>query len=153
MENTNAHMAGGGAGAPQGWGSPPPAGGYGSAPPGGQWGQPPQPGPIPQGGWGGPQPGGYGPPQPAGGAGDLQQKVDRWFVLSIASLFLGCGILGIIPILKASSAKDALHRGDYGKAEADIGTAKLLCILGYVAFGLVVGFYTIFFVVLRMALY
>ena len=82
---------------------------------------------------------------------ELQSKVDRWFMLSIASLFLGCGILGIIPIMKANSAKDAMHRQDYARAAGDIGTAKLLCILGFVAFGLIASFYLIFFVALRLA--
>jgi hypothetical protein len=77
--------------------------------------------------------------------------VDRWFVLSIASLFLGCGILAIIPILKANSAKDAMHRHDYARAASDIGTAKLLTILGFCFFGCVVLFYVVFFVALRMA--
>jgi predicted membrane protein len=76
---------------------------------------------------------------------DLQKKVDLWFILSIVSIFCGCGILGIIPILLANGAKDALRQGDLAKAEKDIGTAKLLCILGYSLIGLVVIAYALMF--------
>ena len=57
-------------------------------------------------------------------------------------------VLGIIPILIANNAKDALRRGDFAKAESDIGTAKLLCILGYVGVGLALLFYIVYFVII-----
>jgi hypothetical protein len=152
------HAAGGGGyGGPPAGGYGPPPGGFG-APPGG-FGAPPGGFGAPPGGYG-PQPGGfgappagpygpYGPPGPYGAPpGELQQRVDRWFILSIVSIFCGCGVLGIIPILIANNAKDALRRGDFAKAESDIGTVKLLCILGYVAVGLALLFYLVYFVII-----
>ena len=144
----------GGFGAPpQGgdFGSPPP-GGFGSPPPGG-FGAPPGGYGAP-GGFGGPPPGPYGAPGPYGPPGgpygapppELQARVDRWFILSIVSIFCGCGVLGIVPILISNNAKEALRNGNFAKAESDIGTAKLLCILGYVGMGLALIFYIIYFV-------
>jgi hypothetical protein len=69
---------------------------------------------------------------------ELLKKVNLWFTLSIVSIFCGCGLLGIIPIIIANNAKKALAAGDSAKAQKDIGTAKLLCILGYVFVGLYV---------------
>jgi hypothetical protein len=163
------HAAGGGGfGGPPAGGYGPPPGGFGG-PPAGGFGGPPAGGfGAPPGGFGA-APGGYGvppagpygpsgpygPPAPYGSPGpygsppqELQQRVERWFILSIVSLFCGCGVLGIIPILIANNAKDALRQGNYAKAESDIGTAKLLCILGYVAIGLVLLFYLVYFVII-----
>jgi len=162
------HAAGGGGfGAPPGGGYGPPPGGFGAppggygqapggfgAPPGGFGAPPGGYGPGP-GGFGAPPPGAYGPQGPYGPPGpygtppgDLQQRVDRWFILSIVSIFCGCGVLGIIPILIANNAKDALRIGNFAKAESDIGTAKLLCILGYVAVGLALLFYLVYFIII-----
>jgi hypothetical protein len=68
----------------------------------------------------------------------LQKKVDLWFILSIVSIFCGCGLLAIVPILIANGAKEALRRGDFAKAESDIKTAKILVILGFVGVSLLV---------------
>lgn len=76
---------------------------------------------------------------PAGAPpGDLEKKINFWSIMAIVSIFCGCGILGIIPILISGNAKKALASGDLAKAEKDIGTVKLLCILGYVGIGLYV---------------
>jgi hypothetical protein len=162
------HAAGGGGfGGPPPGGYGPPQGGFGAPPQGGDFGAPPGGFGAPPGGYGAP-PGGYGapggfgaPPQgpygapgpygPPGGPygappAELQAKVDRWFILSIVSIFCGCGVLGIVPILISNNAKEALRNGNFAKAESDIGTAKLLCILGYVAAGLALVFYLIYFV-------
>jgi hypothetical protein len=64
--------------------------------------------------------------------------VDLWFILSIVSFFCGCGILCIIPIIFANGAKQALAAGDYATASSKIGTAKTLCIVGYVLFPLMI---------------
>jgi Interferon-induced transmembrane protein len=135
-----------GGGAPGGYGGPPgggPPGGYGGgppggAPPGGYGGGPPGYGPPGGPGGYGP-PGGYGGGPPGFGAGpggaapdDLRKKVDFWFIMSIVSVFCGCGILGIINIIYANGAKQALAVGDFATASSKIGTAKTLCIIGYV---------------------
>ena len=145
--NPNYPGGGGGYGGPPGGGAP---GGYGGppggAPPGG-YGGPPQGGAP--GGYGAPPGGGgYGPPGFGGqgggfGAGpggappdDLKKKVDLWFILSIVSIFCGCGLLGIINIVFANNAKQALAAGDFATASSKIGTAKTLCIVGYAVFGI-----------------
>jgi hypothetical protein len=84
-------------------------------------------------------PPGYGPPM--GGPmmpvdPQLKSKVDLWFILSIVSLFVGCGLFGIINIVYANGAKEALARGDAVTADSKIGVAKTLCIVGYVFIGL-----------------
>jgi hypothetical protein len=120
----------------QGGGYGPPPGGYGP-PPGGY--APPA---GPPGGYG-PPPQQFGPPggMPAAPGGgpvppDLQAHVQKWFTLSIVSIFCGCGLLGIINVLMANQAKEALARGDVATAQDKIKTARLLCILGYVSLAL-----------------
>ena len=80
------------------------------------------------------------PGAPYGGGGaappDLAKKVGLWSILAIVSLFCGCGLLGIIPIVISLNAKKAMAAGDLAKAEKDISTVRLLCILGYVGVGL-----------------
>jgi hypothetical protein len=135
----------------QGGGYGPPPGGYG--PPGGM-----PPGGMP-GGYGGPpagMPGGpppgapMGPPGGApmgppggmpggmGGPPDLQAHVNKWFNLSILSIFCGCGLLGLINVYMAHLAKEALKQGDVATATDKIKLARTLCIVGYVIFGLYV---------------
>jgi len=58
--------------------------------------------------------------------------------MSIVSLFCGCGIFGIINIIMASGAKSALAAGDFATASSKIGTAKTLCIVGYVMLPIVI---------------
>ncbi len=134
--NEGVSLAGGGFGPPGGYGGPPPGGGFGGPPPGGGFGGPPG------GGFGGPPPGGFGGPLMGGGNEALKGTIDTWMVVSIATIFCACGILGIIPVILANNAKSAFAAGDYAKAEKDIGTAKLLCILGFVLVigGTVLGF-------------
>ncbi|MEB2311899.1 MAG: CD225/dispanin family protein [Polyangiaceae bacterium] len=111
-------------GAPPG-GAPP----YG-APPGGAppYGAPPG-GAPPYGAPPGGAPGFGGPP--GGGPPDLEAHVKKWFTLSIVSFFCGCGILALIPIMMASSAKDALSKGDVATAQQKIGTARMLVLIGF----------------------
>jgi Interferon-induced transmembrane protein len=130
----------------QGGGYGPPPGGYG--PPGGApggYGQPPgmpgAPGGVPMG----PPPGGApmappgGMPGMGGGAPqDLQAHVNKWFTLSIVSIFCGCGLLGLINVYLANEAKKALAAGDATTAADKIKTARMLCIVGYVIFALYV---------------
>ncbi len=75
---------------------------------------------------------------PGGDAEALKKKTDLWFILSIVSIFCGCGLLGIINIFFAHQAKQAYAAGDYATAEKKVGIAKILCIVGYVMFGLAV---------------
>ncbi len=104
-------------------------GGYG--PPGGMGGPPAPMGPpggapmAPPGG----MPGGGGPP-------DLQAHVNKWFNLSILSIFCGCGLLGLINVYMANQAKQALAQGDVNTAQDKIKLARTLCIVGYVLVGL-----------------
>ena len=100
-------------------------------PPGGAWGQPPQ-------GYGPPM--GYGAPMGPGMAAppELQSKVNTWFILSIVSIFCGCGLFGIINVIYASGAKSALATGNFAVAESKINTAKTLCIIGYVMLPVVI---------------
>jgi hypothetical protein len=74
-------------------------------------------------------PGGGGPP-------DLQAHVNKWFNLSILSIFCGCGLLGLINVYFAHQAKQALTQGDVNTATDKIKLARTLCIVGYVLFGL-----------------
>jgi hypothetical protein len=131
----------------QGGGYGPPPGGYGGPPgmpgggmPGG-YGPPGMGGPpgapmgppggapmMPPGGMGG-MPGGGGPP-------DLQAHINKWFNLSILSIFCGCGLLGLINVYFAHQAKQSLAQGDVNTAQDKIKLARTLCIVGYVLFGL-----------------
>lgn len=124
---------GGGYGPPPG-GYGPPGGGYGA--PGGMPGAPP--GAMPPGGAPMGPPGGGFPPGPGGGGAppDLQAHVNKWFNLSILSIFCGCGLLGLINVYMAHQAKEALKTGDVNGAQDKIKTARMLCIVGYVLFGL-----------------
>lgn len=81
-----------------------------------------------------PPPGGT----PGGAPADLQAHVNKWFMLSIVSIFCGCGLLGLINVFLANQAKQALAAGDATTAAAKIKTARMLCIVGYVL--LVLGF-------------
>jgi hypothetical protein len=100
-------------GAPGGYGPPPGApGGMPMAPPGGGM----MPGGAPAG----------------GGSEELKKKIDKWFILSIVSIFCGCGLLGLINVFFAHNAKQAFQQGDTATAEQKINTAKLLCMVGYV---------------------
>jgi hypothetical protein len=81
---------------------------------------------------GGPMMGG----PPGGAPPDLQAHVNKWFNLSILSLFCGCGMLGFVNIYFAHQAKQALQQGDVAGAQEKIKTARMLCIVGYVLFGL-----------------
>jgi uncharacterized protein len=122
----------------QGGGYGPPGGGY--PPQGGGYGQPgggyPPPG-GPPGGYA-PPPGAGGMPQMPGGGGpaDLQAYVSKWFTLSIVSIFCGCGLFGIINVVIANGAKQALAAGDTVTALNKIKTARMLCIVGYALLGL-----------------
>lgn len=82
---------------------------------------------------------------------DLQKKVDLWFMLSIVSLFCGCGLLGLIPIFMSNAAKEAIQRGDYALAQDKIGTAKLLVILGFSGAALIGLIYFVIFLVVGVA--
>jgi hypothetical protein len=73
---------------------------------------------------GGP-PGGGAPP-------DLQAYVNKWFNLSILSIFCGCGLLGLINVYMANQAKQFLQQGDLNQAQEKIKVARMLCIVGYV---------------------
>jgi hypothetical protein len=69
---------------------------------------------------------------------ELQSKVNLWFILSIVSIFVGCGLFGIINVIYASGAKSALAAGDFATAQSKIGTAKTLCIIGWVMLPIVI---------------
>ena len=86
---------------------------------------------------------------PPGGAPpeQLKKQIDLWFILSIVSLFCGCGLFGIINIVYANGAKEALAAGDYATAQSKIATAKTLCIIGYVGAALLFGLYLVLIVV------
>ena len=135
-QQTGIQAQGGGYGPPPGGYGPPGGapGGYG-APPGGMPGAPMgPPGGAPMA-----PPGGGMPPGMGGGAPpDLQAHVNKWFNLSILSIFCGCGLLGLINVYFAHQAKEALKTGDSNSAQEKIKTARLLCIVGYVIFGLYV---------------
>jgi len=76
-----------------------------------------------------------------GGGGappDLQAHVNKWFNLSLLSIICGCGLLGLINVYFAHQAKEALGKGDAATAQEKIKTARMLCIVGYVLFGLAV---------------
>lgn len=125
----------------QGGGYGPPPGGYG--PPGGApggYGAPPGMPGAPMGPPGGAPmapPGGGMPPGMGGGAPpDLEAHVKKWFTLSIVSIFCGCGLFGLINVWMAMQAKDAMAKGDAATAADKIKTARMLCIVGYVLFGL-----------------
>jgi hypothetical protein len=137
QDHAEIRAQGGGYG-PPGGGYGPPAGGYpppgapgGYAPPGAPGGYAPPPG-MPAG-----PPGGM-PPAAGGGGGpaDVQAYVNKWFTLSIVSIFCGCGLLGIINVVIANGAKQALAAGDSATALQKIKTARMLCIVGYVLVGL-----------------
>jgi len=82
-------------------------------------------------------PGGGMPPGMGGGAPpDLQAHVNKWFNLSLLSIICGCGILGLINVYFAHQAKQSLQAGNVQDAQDKIKTARLLCIVGYVLFGL-----------------
>lgn len=86
---------------------------------------------------------------PGGGPPDLQAHVNKWFNLSILSIFCGCGMLGLINVYMAHQAKQALAAGDVNTAQDKIKLARTLCIVGYVLMGLnvLLGIaYTIFMV-------
>ncbi len=126
-------------------------GGYGP-PPGGYGGPPGMPGGGMPGGYGGPPmgaPPGGAPMAPPGGAPmghpgmpggggppDLQAHINKWFNLSILSIFCGCGLLGLINVYMAHQAKQAFAQGDINNAQDKIKLARTLCIVGYVLFGL-----------------
>jgi len=80
-------------------------------------------------------PGGFGLPAAVPDP-ELQKKINLWFTLSIVSVFCGCGLLGIVPIIIATNAKKAYAAGDSARAEQDIAAAKLLCLLCYSFLGL-----------------
>ena len=73
-----------------------------------------------------------------GGPPDLQAYVQKWFILSIVSIFCGCGLLGLINVFLANNAKQALAAGDATTAMQKIKTARMLCIVGYVVLGLAI---------------
>lgn len=110
--NATVHQA---AGYPQG-------GGYGGPPQGGGFDQ--------QGGAGG---GGFGPAggggfppggggmTPGGGGGEVNLTLP--FVLSIATIFCGCGIFGFVPVFFAYQAYQAKNQGDMATAQAKAGLA------------------------------
>ena len=62
--------------------------------------------------------------------------MNKWFNLSILSIFCGCGLLGLINVFMAHGAKEALKTGNVQVAQDKIKTARMLCIVGYVLFGL-----------------
>ena len=138
MEQQTIQAQGGGYGPPPGGYGPPGGapGGYG-APPG--MGGPPGAPMGPPGGAPMAPPGGGMPPGMGGGAPpDLQAHVNKWFNLSILSIFCGCGMLGLINVYFAYQAKEALGKGDATTAQDKIKTARMLCMVGYVIFGLYV---------------
>jgi hypothetical protein len=140
---------GGGFGGPPGgggYGPPPgaPPGGFGGPPPGGFGGPPPMGAPM-GGGFGGPPPGfgapGFGPPGMGPGGPpppDLQGQLNLWFILSILAIFpfSGCCVLGIVATVMMNGAKQAMAQGNYLEAQSKLGTAKILCIIAFVLFGL-----------------
>jgi hypothetical protein len=77
-----------------------------------------------------------GGPPGAGGPGDLQAHINKWFNLSILSIFCGCGLLGLINVYFAHQARQALTQGDVNTAQDKIKVARTLCIVGYVVFAL-----------------
>jgi hypothetical protein len=90
------------------------------------------------GGFGGPPPGFGGPVGPGGPPPpDLQGQLSTWFVISIISiLFSGCCVLGIVATVMMNGAKTAYAQGNYLEAQSKLGTAKILCIIGFVLLGL-----------------
>jgi hypothetical protein len=62
---------------------------------------------------------------------ELEKEVSKWFTLSIVTIFCGCCLLGLIPVLMANQAKEALARGDQATAAQKIKTARMLCLLGF----------------------
>ncbi len=119
------HAAGGGYGPPPGGGYP--GGGYG-APPGGAPMAPPGGGPM-MGGMPG-MPGGGG-----GGGGDIEavkKTVQTWLILSFVSIFCGCGLLALVPILFAFQAKTAAEQGNATLALEKIKISKICIIIGWV---------------------
>lgn len=82
---------------------------------------------------------------------DVQKEVNKWSTMAIVTLFFGCGLLGIIPIMMANGAKDALRRGDVAGAKSKIGTVKILCILGFVNVALWIVLTIIYVIVMVIA--
>ena len=134
----NIHAQGGAYGPPPGgYGQPPggapPAGAPYGGPPGGAPMGPPGGAPMgPPGGAPMAPPGGGAPPGMPGGGGDLEKTVGKWFILSILSLFCGCGLLGLVPIYMTHTAKQALAQGDVATVEKNLKIAKICVILGWV---------------------
>lgn len=162
------HAQGGGppGGFPPPGGHPPPGAPPGHPPPGGY-----PPGPPP-GGY--PPPGGFAPGYhpgapglaPYGGypgapgfapseaeIGELRRRAEKWFVLSIVSIFCGCGLLGVVNIVLASNAKTSIERGDIADAQSKLQVVKILCSIGFVVAGLVLVLYLLYFVLVGAAIF
>ena len=90
---------------------------------------------------------------PGGPPPDLQAHINKWFNLSILSIFCGCGLLGLINLYMANQAKQFLQQGDLNQAQEKIKVARMLCIVGYVIFALYVlgaaAYMVFFFVVMQ----
>lgn len=83
---------------------------------------------------------------------ELQKRADKWFALSIFSIFCGCWILGVVALILTSGAKTAIAQGHFADAENKIQTAKILCIIGWSLFGLLVLFYIVYAVLIGAAI-
>lgn len=125
-----------------GYGGPPGGGGY-WGPPGGGYGPPGGGGyPPPGGGFGGPPAYGAfgvpGAPIPGAAPPDLGTKLAIWSILSFLSIFCGCGLFGVVPIIFAILAMVANSSGNYAEAESRIRIAKIFVCIGYVLFAVVI---------------
>ena len=137
------HAAGGGYGPPPGGYGPPAGapGGYGQPPPG-----------LPGGAYG-PPPGGMpvGPP-PGGANPQLKSQAQTWLIIAIATFFVcGSGCFGIIGAVLAFLAMQAADQGNVADAQGKLKWAKILVIGGTVIAVLAIAAYIIFFVVLGAA--
>jgi hypothetical protein len=63
---------------------------------------------------------------------ELKRSVGLWRVLSFLSIVLGLGLLGLVPIVWATRANDALRQGEHADAQKHLRVAQVLCVLGYV---------------------
>lgn len=63
---------------------------------------------------------------------DLKNKLIIWSILSFLSIFCGCGLFGVVPIIFAILALVANSSNNYAEAESRIGTAKVFVLIGYV---------------------
>jgi predicted small lipoprotein YifL len=62
----------------------------------------------------------------------MKKAVDKWFLLSILSIFCGCGLLGLVPVYMTHTAKAAVQAGDMATVEKNLKIAKICVILGWV---------------------